>query len=54
MRFWITQKAGTVDTIIKAIETGECTTEHDVEAIAKQFGDRVEWVNQAEESELEI
>lgn len=54
MRFWITQKAGTVDAVIKAIESGECTTEHDVETIAKRLNDRVEWANQVEENELEM
>ena len=43
MKFWITGKASTADAIIAAIEAGKCTSDWQVERIARQHGDKVMW-----------
>lgn len=45
MRFWVVQKQSTTEAILKAIDTGACTTEHQIEAIAAQMGDTVSWAS---------
>ena len=48
MRFWIVQQQRTVEAIIKAIKTGKCKTEKQVEAIAAKYGDTVTWNDKKE------
>ena len=43
MKFWITGKATTADAIIAAIEAGKCTSDWQVERIARQHGDKIMW-----------
>lgn len=43
MKFWITGKASTADAIIAAVEAGKCTSDWQVERIARQHGDKVMW-----------
>ena len=43
MKFWITGKAATADAIIAAVEAGKCTSDWQVERIARQHGDKVAW-----------
>ena len=43
MKFWIVNKATTADAIIAAIEAGKCTSDWQVERIARQHGDKIMW-----------
>ena len=43
MKFWITGKASTADALIAAIEAGKCTSDWQVERIARQHGDKIMW-----------
>ena len=43
MKFWIVSKATTADAIIAAVEAGKCTSDWQIERIARQHSDRVMW-----------
>lgn len=43
MKTWIVGKATTADAIIAAIEAGKCTSDWQIERIARQHNDKVMW-----------
>ena len=43
MKQWIVKKSSTADTIIRRIHEGTCTTDTQVEQIARKCGDEVYW-----------